>query len=245
MTNQKNTPEPTGKPFYYDFHTHLPPTGALRANAVLSFSLYEKSKIPQHALFTVGMHPWDSNRLDATRLIEKDLPALLASPRCLALGECGLDRLRGANMDTQLEQLEHQLRLAKEIKRSVVIHCVRAWGELQGLIRRVGFLWPKAIHGFRGNASVLKQLNSSDWYISVGLDNNGRLPEATNEIPRNRLLLETDISTVAIQRVYEAIAALKNVTVEDVQTQIRANMLAFFNKSALELSPSEPSPYAE
>ena len=98
----------------YDFHRHPPVAGAAQGGAVLSFSLYEQAQISPGVYFSIGLHPWDSARADAAERVEKELPLLLALPRCLALGECGLDRLKGACMDVQQKASSGTLRARLE-----------------------------------------------------------------------------------------------------------------------------------
>lgn len=216
---------------WYDFHRHLPIAEPARRDAILSVSLYEQALIPPHQCYTIGLHPWDTERLDAVKRVENELPKHMASRFCLALGECGLDRLRGAPMAVQLELFAHQLAIARAAQKPLVVHCVRAWGELSSQVRRSGFDAPKAVHGFRGSASILKQLIAHDWYISVGPDAHGRLPEATPQIPDDRLLLETDASSIPIQEAYAALAAMRGISVGKAQQLVAHNVRAFFNYS--------------
>lgn len=213
---------------WYDFHRHLPVAESARRGAVLSFSLYEQDLVPDHGCYTMALHPWETERLDAVKLVENELPKHMAEERCLALGECGLDRLRGAPMAVQIELFAHQLAIAKAAKKPLVVHCVRAWGELAAQVRRSGFEASKAIHGFRGSLSVLKQLLAHDWYISVGPDLHGRLPEVTAQIPNSRLLLETDATRIDIKDAYAALAALKGIPINEAQGLIERNIMTFF-----------------
>ena len=218
----------------YDFHRHPPVAGITQGGAVLSFSLYEQARIPPGVYFSIGLHPWDSARADAVERVEKELPRLLALPRCLALGECGLDRLKGACMDVQQDLLARQLEAAENARKPLVVHCVRAWSELIQAVRQSGFKGAKAVHGFRGSTSTLEQLLAHDWYISVGMEAKGKLPEATRQIPDDRLLLETDASGVPIESVYRAVSHLKGIPLETAQAQIERNVMRFFGKEAAE-----------
>ena len=175
-----------------------------------------------------------SARADAAERVEKELPLLLALPRCLALGECGLDRLKGACMDVQQNLLARQLEAAENAKKPLVVHCVRAWSELIRAVRQSGFKGAKAVHGFRGSTPTLEQLLAHDWYISVGMEAKGKLPEATRQIPDDRLLLETDASGVPIESVYRAVSHLKGIPLETAQAQIERNVMRFFGKEAAE-----------
>lgn len=213
---------------WYNFHRHMPADGGVSDDTVLSFSLCDPTEIPTNVYFTIALHPWDSARPDAEQLIEEKLPTLLTHPRCLALGECGLDRLRGATLPVQVELLAQQLSMAKDAQKPLVVHCVRAWSELLTQVQRCGFAGKKAVHGFNGSLALLKQLLAHDWYISVGLDSRGTLPRAACGIPLDRILLETDASNTPIKDVYKALAKLHGLPLETTQKVVQRNAKAFF-----------------
>ena len=49
---------------------------------------------------------------------------------CIALGEIGLDKLKGPSMEVQLAVFKEQIALSEKLELPVIIHCVRAWNEL-------------------------------------------------------------------------------------------------------------------
>ena len=71
-------------------------------------------------LRTAGVHPWDAATQDAATLGQR-----LGGAQ--AVGETGLDFVRGADRAAQLSALRTQLRLARERGLPVVLHCVRAF----------------------------------------------------------------------------------------------------------------------
>lgn len=74
-------------------------------------------------LRTAGVHPWDAATQDAATLGQR-----LGGAQ--AVGETGLDFVRGADRAAQLSALRTQLRLARERGLPVVLHCVRAFEPL-------------------------------------------------------------------------------------------------------------------
>ena len=137
-------------------------------------------------------------------------------------------------MDVQQNLLARQLEAAENARKPLVVHCVRAWSELIRAVRQSGFKGAKAVHGFRGSTPTLEQLLAHDWYISVGLDAKGKLPETTRQIPDDRLLLETDASGAPIESVYQAVSLLKGIPLDTAQAQIERNVMRFFGKEAAE-----------
>ena len=125
-----------------DFHTHH----VGKRPAILS------SKSPQAGEYTsLEFYPW--------HLPEKfsGLPDFAAELNDFtALGEVGLDRLRGPALPVQQQYLKALLQLASDCNKPVIFHCVRAFPELFTLIKPYSFPW--AIHGFRGKAELLEAI---------------------------------------------------------------------------------------
>ena len=81
---------------FFDFHHHHPK----QSNGIYNAGLDEK--IPDN-LFSIGLHPKDIHRnweLDFESLQQKSL-----QPNCIAIGECGLDRLAAVPIKLQQEVL--------------------------------------------------------------------------------------------------------------------------------------------
>ena len=109
---------------------------------------------------SLEFHPW--------RLPEDPLPLppdfAAALPRAAALGEVGLDVLRGPDLKRQMRCLEALLSLAEEYRKPVVFHCVRAFPELLRLTSELTV--PKLMHNFRGGVRLLESLREKNWLIS-------------------------------------------------------------------------------
>lgn len=209
-----------------DIHTHYSPT-RLDGQAVVSLSVGDTCLTPeelvgQHpeALFSVGLHPWHVNP-QWQSLIDSKLIPLLDNRQVVAIGEAGLDRLRGAEWPLQIAAFTHQAHLAAEAGKPLVIHCVKAFDEL-ARIHKASFA-KKAwiIHGFRGKAEQAAQLTRQGCCLSFGQHCN---EEAVRQCPAECLFIETDESPVAIQALYERVAMLRQTDAESLQMQVKANM---------------------
>lgn len=211
---------------FTDFHTHNL-TDVPTPRAIASYSLPQITSRPYGQYYTVGLHPWHTERLDAYRAVEQNLSTYLADEYCLALGEVGLDRLRGASLGVQTELLALQLHLCARLHKPVVIHCVRAWSELLNVFHKVKFPGNKAVHGYRGSLAILERLLDDGWYISAGFYTPA---ETTLRIPREQLLLETDDTKQPIATLYAQTAQLLDSTVEDLQTMVMSNIRRFINQ---------------
>lgn len=115
-----------------DVHTHNPdPT----RDALINLEARPGLIIPDRGLYSVGVHPWWADGQDTTERL--DVVARLAShPRVRAIGETGLDRLRGPEMDVQQRVFETQAYIARINNKPLIIHCVRAWDTLLAIHKK-------------------------------------------------------------------------------------------------------------
>ena len=116
---------------------------------------------------SVGLHPWDVAD-DWKKQIER-LRLDLQLPNVVAVGECGLDAVKGPDMNLQTEAFSAQILLAEEYGKPLIIHCVRAFDKLLQLHKKYNpqSLW--IVHGFRGKPQLAEQLLSSGIRLSFGV----------------------------------------------------------------------------
>lgn len=138
--------------------------------------------------YSVGIHPWDTVR-PVTLSQLKSLVAMARDSRVVAIGECGIDRLRGGDIEYQTQVFDFQLRLAARLHLPVIIHAVKADDILIAAIRRYRPSEPWIIHGFRGGEQRALQLLRHGFSLSLGRRYN---PAAASLIPADRFYHETD-----------------------------------------------------
>lgn len=117
--------------------------------------------------YSVGFHPWNTgDKTLADKAIES-IDTLADDPRVVAVGEAGLDALRGAAADEQERVFLAQARIAERHRLPLIVHCVRRYGRLMELHRqmRPSSLW--IVHGFRGKAELARQLTRQGIAISL------------------------------------------------------------------------------
>lgn len=211
---------------FIDFHTHNL-TGEVYPSAIASYSLPKIGRCPKGQCYSVGLHPWDTARLDAYRVVDQALAHYLENEHCVALGEVGIDRLRGASMAVQEELLSVQLKIGESLHKPVIVHCVRAWSELLSVFRKQRFTYNKAIHGYRGSLPVLERLLEEGWYISVGFYTP---PELIEHIPLEQLLLESDDTQLPIDTLYEQTAERLNISDNELKAMVKGNIQRFIQQ---------------
>jgi TatD DNase family protein len=82
---------------------------------------------PNH--YSYGLHPWHIEKDTAGHFLD-NLKVVAHEKRCLAIGECGLDKLSKVDFGLQQEVFVEQVKIANHIKKPLIIHCVKAFNEL-------------------------------------------------------------------------------------------------------------------
>ena len=227
---------------YFDIHSHQKtklekPFARCNNISQLDFVNFENLSKQTNQFYSAGLHPWYINEKNWESDLDR-LTDLLKNKNVIALGECGLDALRGEGMKLQEKVFIEQIKLAEKFNVPVVVHCVKAYNELIKIVKVQKIKTPLIVHGFQSRASVLKSLINAGFYISVGaavLKNykiNWR--EILEMIPNDFLFLETDDSTENIELIYERVAALKKIPVEMLQNKILENAYQNFNRTLID-----------
>ena len=142
----------------FDIHTHL--IAPCQEQAIASCSVGTEPMDGKAAYFSVGIHPWHLTESDADRLL-KLLEQQLQDDRVVALGEAGLDRLRGCSLDVQISVFRREIALAEAYRLPMVIHCVKAFNELIQLKKELRPRQPWIIHGFRGKERAIEAIGAT------------------------------------------------------------------------------------
>ena len=203
---------------FFDFHHH---------NVQKHAGLYNLSagESPPTGFFSAGIHP---------HLILEDtteqfiwLKQTVAHQNCLAIGECGLDGLINIEDYIQEEVFQRQIDLANTINKPLIIHCVRRFSQLIHLRKNVKV--PIIIHGFNKRKSIGDELQKHDFYLSFGKSvlQNVNLQEFVKQFPIEKLFLETDAELFEIEVLYQKVADLKKMKVENLVQQIQQNLKIF------------------
>lgn len=203
---------------FIDFHTHLP-----TAEGVIS---------PR----SFGIHPWDAEKEDAdsyAHFVTKYEHTFRAAE---LVGECGLDKACAATWERQMQLFEWQLRLAEEMGKPVVVHCVRAFNELVALRRQYKRL-AMAVHGFVGSSEMADQLAREGIVLSFGaaiLDpRRTKVRETLARLP-HPFLLETDTCDCGIEAVYQTAAEIRTTTTSALADTIKKTYTTFMSKTEYE-----------
>ena len=187
---------------FADIHSHRRTDGD-DGERVVNIAPGEETEDGRGA-YSVGIHPWATDKPVDAATIEA-LRIAAADPRVVAIGETGIDALRGGSADYQEEIFRLHARLAEELGKPLIIHAVRSFPRLIGLRKE---LKPSArwiIHGFRGKAALARELLRHGFDLSFGEHFNA---EAAAAVPDDRKFYETDESDLTIEEIKRRINGL-------------------------------------
>ena len=206
-----------------DSHTHLdlcdPPDAELVASAadagverILTVgttgascraALQAAEDFPQ-VYAAIGRHPNEATGFDDADLAE--LKALAAHPKCVAIGETGLDYYRDyAPAADQERAFAAQIELARQTGKPLTIHTRAADDDTLAMLEeRAGGL-RVILHCFSMTDRLEQCLTHADWWISfagnVTYPKSTALREAALRVPARRMLVETDAPFLSPQLV--------------------------------------------
>jgi TatD DNase family protein len=143
----------------------------------------------------VGRHPNSATGFDDADLAE--LEALAAHPRCVAIGETGLDYYRDyAPAEDQKRAFAAQISLARRVGKPVVIHTRAAEDDTLSMLSELAQGVRVILHCFSMPDRVDECLAHEGWWFSFA--GNVTYPKAADlrvaavRVPADRLLVETD-----------------------------------------------------
>lgn len=149
--------------------------------------------------FAVGIHPYDIEQYD-----ESILEKYINHPKCIAVGECGLDYYRlpedeeekRVNISKQKEVFISQIEFAKKVQKPLIVHIRDASDDSRQILmdynaKEVGGV----LHCYNASEHLLP-LADHGFYFGIGgvltFKNAKKLVEVLPKIPQEKLIIETD-----------------------------------------------------
>ncbi len=148
--------------------------------------------------FAVGVHPYNAKDYDRSAL-EK----FVSHPKCVAIGECGLDYFRlpdnkeevDAEKALQKEVFTDQILWAKALKKPLIVHIRESSADCLALLEEYAGEEGGVLHCYNADESLLK-LAERNFYYGIGgvltFKNARKLINVYPKIPQDKLLIETD-----------------------------------------------------
>ena len=203
---------------FFDFHHHQ----CTKTTGIYNLNIGE---LLPNSFFSAGIHP--NLSAEAVEIEFEWLREVSQNKNCLAIGECGLDGFVESIEQRQEDLFERQIELANELQKPLIIHCVRRFAQLIHYQKRADI--PMIVHGFNKRNSIGDELIKHDFYLSFGKSvlQNVNLQEFVKDFPIEKLFLETDDLDFDIEILYQKVADLKNLKMENLILQIEENLKIF------------------
>lgn len=150
----------------------------------------------------VGIHPHEAENFPVKSW--EEFEKLTQEEKVVAVGETGLDYFHNYSSRLSQEELfRKQIRLAINMGLPLIVHSRQADRETLGILKEEG-AHRGVLHCFSSTKEIAKEYIQLGFYISfagqITYPASGQLREAIQEIPTNRLLIETDAPFLAPEK---------------------------------------------
>ena len=199
-------------------------------DAASSRAVLDVARAHEGVWATAGVHPHDAKDADLDAIT-----SLLADPKVVAVGECGLDfHYDHSPRDVQRAVFAAQVALANAHDLALVIHTRDAWDDTFDVLASVGVPARTVFHCFTGGAAEARRALDVGAVLSfsgiITFKTADDIRDAARLCPLDRLLVETDSPYLApvphrgrpnrpalVPLVGAAVAAAKGLATEDVE----------------------------
>ncbi|MGL1894104.1 MAG: TatD family hydrolase [Spirochaetaceae bacterium] len=202
------------------------------------------SKENSYILHTVGIHP--NYAVGDTALRMKKIEDQLDNPKIVAIGETGLDYYREhTKKEIQKEFFIQHIELAIKCGKPIIIHNRDSSDDLLNILKQYKGKLSGIIHCFSSTIEFMDEFLKLGFYISfagnITYKNNSNLLECINNIPLNKLLIETDSPYLSPQplrgklntqcnivHTYNFIAQSIGISIDTLKSQLDINIREVF-----------------
>ncbi|MET3925223.1 TatD family hydrolase [Devosia sp. 2618] len=200
---------------------------------------------------SVGTHPHNA---DKELHIEVDeLVRLSAHPRCVAIGEAGLDYFYdNAPREAQAIGLRRHIAAARITGLPLVIHSRQADEDMAAILEEetAQGAFPFVLHCFTAGVGLARRALALGGYISfsgiITFKNAEEIREVAKFVPADRYIVETDAPYLApiphrgqsnepsfVRHTAEKLAEVRGISLEQLGQETTANFARLFSKTGL------------
>ena len=213
-------------------------------------SKYNKSmhdlekKYPDDVFCMIGLHPCyvDDNFDLEIDFVKKQIE----KHDYKAIGEIGIDLFHEKKyLDKQVDAFEEQIKLAINYDLPIVIHSRDSFDEIFEVLEKFKCEKLRGIfHCFTGNIDQAHQIIDLNFYLGIGgvlTFKNGKISEFLNEIPINKIVLETDSPYLApsphrgsrnessyLKIIADKLAKVYNLEIDEISNITQQNSIEIF-----------------
>ena len=157
----------------------------------------EIAHLYENIFYAAGAHPYHANEYD-----ESYIESFLSDPKCIAVGECGIDYYRlsedekekEAEKKLQQECFIAQIKLANKYQKPLIVHIREASDISKQLLLEYATVGG-VLHCYNASEHLL-DLSQKGFYFGIGgvltFKNAKKLVEVLPKIPLDKLVVETD-----------------------------------------------------
>jgi TatD DNase family protein len=194
----------------------------------------------------VGIHPHDANSATEDRI--NQIRGLCDNKKVVAIGETGLDYFRNLSpKEKQRDLFIKLLKISKEKSLPVVVHSRDAHEDMLSILKsEISFPVKGVVHCFSGDEAFLKKALDLGLLVSftcnITYKKAGNLRDIIKLCPLDKFMLETDCPYLSpegmrgkrnepanVRILAEFVAALKNISFDEVSHQTTENAEKLFN----------------
>jgi len=215
---------------FIDIHTH---NIAEQEDVIRVANLFPGEDLPGHiknVFFSTGLHPWYIDESDIDQSMEL-LRNSLQNDRIVAVGESGLDKLKGPGIAIQKRVFLKQTELSEEFRKPLIIHCVKMYNEILTMRKTTGAKQPWILHGFSSSVQMMKQMTDNGIFVSLGpaiLKDSKKTESIVKEAPLEFLFVETDTGEAGIKDIYKTVAEIRGMRIDMLKENIFNNFQKIF-----------------
>ena len=201
---------------------------------------------------SVGTHPHHAD--EELHISADDLIRLSAHPKCVAIGEAGLDYFYdNAPRDAQATGFRRHIAAARQTGLPLVIHSRAADEDMAQILEEETGQgpFPFVLHCFSSGANLARRGLALGGYLSfsgiITFKNAEEIREVAGFAPADRILVETDAPYLApvphrgqsnepsfVRHTAERLAEVRGVSLEQLAADTTANFANLFAKAGLE-----------
>lgn len=210
---------------YVNIHTHARTGEGIELVSVLAGTgKQERARsLPEHP-FSLGLHPWQAAQVSLEQALSE-----IEQSNADAIGEIGLDFARQENRTLQENVFRAQLMSAEQLEKPVILHCVRSFEQTLEVLKAYR-LSAVIFHGFIGSREQATRAVEAGYYLSFGERTLGspKTVLALQRVPLNRMLLETDESSLPLSELYLRTATIRNSSVSELKEHLYRTYVTLF-----------------
>ena len=197
---------------------------------------------------SVGTHPHHAH--EESDIETADLVRLAEHPRCVAIGEAGLDYHYPGDYLAQAMGFRRHIAAARETGLPLVIHAREADDDIAAILEEETGegAFPFILHCFSSGLDLARRGLALGGYISFSgiltFKNAATIQEAARMAPADRILVETDAPYLApvpyrgksnepsfVRHTAEKLAELRGASLEQIATTTTDNFFRLFTKA--------------